>query len=70
ELEPRPGADRVERLAGRGIRRAGEAVLGGVTRTTAAVRGVVRRRRREIEAPTTSEDLVAASDEASPAGLG
>ena len=70
ELEPRPGADRVERLAGRGIRRAGEAVVGGVTRTTAAVGGVVRRRRREIEAPTTSEDLVAASDEASPAGLG
>jgi hypothetical protein len=51
ELEPRPGADRVERIAGRGIRRAGEVVVGGVTRTTAAVGGVVRRRKREIEAP-------------------
>jgi hypothetical protein len=52
ELEPRPGADRVERIAGRGIRRAGEAVVGGVTRTTAAVGSVVRRRKREIEAPS------------------
>jgi hypothetical protein len=62
ELEPRPGADRVERIAGRGIRRAGEVVVGGVTRTTAAVGsgvtrttaavgGVVRRRKREIEPP-------------------
>jgi hypothetical protein len=52
ELEPRPGADRVERIAGRGIRRAGEVVVGGVTRTTAAVGSVVRRRKREIEAPS------------------
>jgi hypothetical protein len=52
ELEPRPGADRVERLAGRGIRRAGEVVVGGVTRTTTAVGSVVRRRKREIEAPS------------------
>jgi hypothetical protein len=52
ELEPRPGADRVERIAGRGIRRAGAVVVGGVTRTTAAVGSVVRRRRREIEAPS------------------
>ena len=51
ELEPRQGADRVERIAGRGIRRAGEVVVGGVTRTTAAVGSVVRRRRREIEPP-------------------
>ena len=51
ELEPRQGADRVERIAGRGIRRAGEVVVGGVTRTTAAVGSVVRRRRREIEHP-------------------
>jgi hypothetical protein len=52
ELEPRPGADRVERIAGRGIRRAGEVVFGGVTRTTAAVGSVVRGRRREIEPPS------------------
>jgi hypothetical protein len=51
ELEPRPGADRVERIAGRGIRRAGKVLVGGVTRTTDAVGSVVRRRRREIEAP-------------------
>jgi hypothetical protein len=52
ELEPRPGSDRVERIAGRGIRRAGEVVVGGVTRTTAAVGSVVRRGRREIEPPS------------------
>ncbi len=52
ELEPRPGADRVERLAGRGIRRAGEVVVGGVTRTTTAVGSVVRRKKREIEPPS------------------
>ncbi|KAF2412548.1 hypothetical protein B1729_14675 [Microbacterium sp. B35-04] len=52
ELEPRPGADRVERIAGRGIRRAGEVVVGGVTRSTAAVGSVVRRRKREIEPPS------------------
>jgi len=54
DLEPRPGADRLERIAGRGIRRAGEAVVGGVTRSSAAVAGVVRRRRPALEAP--SED--------------
>ncbi len=51
DLEPRPGADRLERIAGRGIRRAGEAVVGGVTRGSAAVAGVVRRRRPALEAP-------------------
>ncbi|MBW9093168.1 hypothetical protein JNB62_05690 [Microbacterium jejuense] len=51
ELEPRPGADRIERVAGRGVRRAGEAVIGGVTRGSAVVAGIVRRRRPELEAP-------------------
>jgi len=51
DLEPRPGADRLERVAGRGIRRAGEAVVGGVTRGSAAVAGVVRRRKPALEAP-------------------
>jgi len=51
ELEPRPGADRLERMAGRGIRRAGEAVVGGVARGSAAVAGAVRRRRPELEGP-------------------
>jgi hypothetical protein len=52
ELEPRVGADRIERVAGRGIRRAGEAVVDGVTRGTRQVGRVVRLRRRELEAPT------------------
>ncbi|GAA5199411.1 hypothetical protein [Microbacterium jejuense] len=51
DLEPRPGADRLERVAGRGIRRAGEAVIGGVTRGSAAVAGAVRRKKPELEAP-------------------
>ncbi|TDN92536.1 hypothetical protein [Microbacterium sp. BK668] len=36
ELEPRPGATRMEYAAGRGIRRAGGAVVGGVTRSVQA----------------------------------
>ena len=52
ELEPRPDSERLERLAGRGIRRAGEAVVGGVTRGAATVGRVVRRRRPEIEPPS------------------
>src|SRR6478736_4705545 len=36
ELEPRPGATRMEHVAGRGIRRAGGAVVGGVTRSVQA----------------------------------
>jgi hypothetical protein len=51
ELEPRPGADRIERLAGRGMRRAGGYVVGGVTRGTTAIGNAVRRKRPEIEAP-------------------
>jgi hypothetical protein len=51
ELEPRPDAERLERLAGRGIRRAGEAVVGGVTRSAATVGRVVRRKKTsELEA--------------------
>lgn len=55
DLEPRPGADRVERLAGRGIRRAGEAVVGGVSRGASTVGRVVRRRRKP-ELETTDPD--------------
>jgi hypothetical protein len=55
ELEPKPGADRIERLAGRGIRRAGEAVVGGVTRGAAGARHVsarvLRRTPAAVEAP-------------------
>ncbi|MCP2636551.1 hypothetical protein K0817_008205 [Microbacterium sp. HD4P20] len=54
DLEPRPGAQRLERAAGLGIRRAGGAVIGGVTRSAGAVgrlgSRVVRRPKREIEA--------------------
>ncbi len=52
ELEPRPGAARLEHLATRTIRRAGGAVAGGVTRGAAAVGSGARRitiRRRAIE---------------------
>lgn len=62
DLEPRPGAARLETSAGRAIRRAGDAIAGGVTKGAGAVGGAARkvgdavtpRRRREIEA---SEDL-------------
>jgi len=54
ELEPRPDSERLERLAGRGIRRAGEAVVGGVTRGAATVGRVLRRTKQaEIEPPTS-----------------
>ena len=60
ELEPRPGADRIERLAGRGIRRAGEAVVGGVTRGASGARRitarVIRRSPEAIEASVPTED--------------
>jgi len=60
ELEPRPGADRVERLAGRGIRRAGQAVVGGVARGASGARRitarVIRRAPEAIEAPAVEED--------------
>ncbi|MFC8683288.1 hypothetical protein ACFT30_17385 [Microbacterium ureisolvens] len=53
ELEPRPGSDRIERVAGRGIRRAGEIVVSGVTRGTSAVGKAVRRKKPDpqLEAP-------------------
>lgn len=60
ELEPRPGADRIERLAGRSIRRAGEAVVGGVTRGASGARRitarVIRRTPDAIEAPTEKDE--------------
>ncbi len=43
DLEPRPGATRIERAATRGLRRAGGAVVGGVTRGAAAIGGATRR---------------------------
>jgi hypothetical protein len=60
ELEPRPGAERMERLAGRGIRRAGEAVVGGVTRGASGARRitarVIRRTPDAIESPTEENE--------------
>jgi hypothetical protein len=54
DLEPRPGAARLEHAATRGLRRAGGAITSGVSRSASAVgsgaRKVVRIRRREIEA--------------------
>lgn len=64
DLEPRPGAERLERTASRGIRRAGEAVVGGVTRGASAVREVVTRRKPELEAPEHPEAETPASDAA------
>ena len=43
ELEPRPGAARLEYSAGRGLRRAGGAVVGGLTRGAQAVGSAGRR---------------------------
>jgi hypothetical protein len=59
ELEPRPGATRLERAATRTIRRASSAIVDGVTRGTSTVGGAARRvgRRREIEAPAAPEPL-------------
>ncbi|MET0297944.1 MAG: hypothetical protein ABW024_11110 [Microbacterium sp.] len=64
ELEPLPGAARLETSAGRLVRRAGDAVAGGVSKSASAVGGAARkvggavtpRRRREIEA---ADDIVA-----------
>lgn len=53
DLEPRPGATRLESAAGRSIRRAGGAVVGGVTAVGHAGRrltGTITRRRRELPA--------------------
>lgn len=56
ELEPRPGTLKVESLTARGLRRAGGAVVGGVTRGAEAVSGAARkaagstRRRKELTA--------------------
>jgi hypothetical protein len=43
ELEPRLGATRIEHSAGRGLRRAGGAVVGGLTRGAGALASVGRR---------------------------
>jgi hypothetical protein len=66
DLEPKPGTLRLEHAAGRGIRRAGEAVIGGVVRGAATVgdgaksvgrlgRRIVRRTPR-AEAPGQLEE--------------
>lgn len=59
DLEPRPGATRLEHATGRGIRRAGGAIASGVSRGASAVGGTARkvggavtpRRRRESDEP-------------------
>ncbi|WP_396668116.1 hypothetical protein [Microbacterium sp. R86528] len=57
ELEPRPGAFRAERMATGGVRRAGGAVIGGVTKSVAAIGNTARRlpgvRRASIADGTT-----------------
>lgn len=51
ELEPRPGATPLERAATRTIRRAGSAIVGGVSRGASTVGGAARRvgRRKELD---------------------
>lgn len=70
DLEPRPGASRLESTAGRAIRRAGDALAGSVATAAGAVGGTARRvggaitpRRKktdstlEIEEPRGPDDL-------------
>ncbi|MDN3494727.1 hypothetical protein QL996_02195 [Planococcus sp. APC 4015] len=66
DLEPRPGAARLESWAGRGVRRAGGAIAGGVGKGASAVGGAARKvggavtprsRKKEIEAPVEADDL-------------
>lgn len=66
DLEPRPGAARLETAAGRAVRRAGGAIAGGVTRGAGAVGGAARKvggavtpraRKKEIEAGVDDEAL-------------
>src|SRR6478752_4155883 len=67
DLEPRPGAARLEHSATRGLRRAGGAITDGVTRGASAVghgaRRVVRIRRREIEGSPQPETVVSIDPE-------
>ena len=59
DLEPRPGALRLENAATRGIRRAGGAVVGGVSRGASAVGATARRlnpaSRRELTQKATAD---------------
>ena len=61
ELEPRPGATPLERAATRTIRRAGSAIVGGVSRGASTVGGAARRmgRRKELDPvpPAAADDL-------------
>jgi hypothetical protein len=60
ELEPRLGATRLEHSAGRGIRRAGGAVVGGITRGAEALGSVGRRgekKGRKSAAPSLDPSL-------------
>ncbi len=66
ELEPRPGSTRLEHAATRGLRRAGGAVVDGVTKSALSVGGAARkagsavRRRGEPPAVTPAESDAAA----------
>ncbi|MEU1970202.1 hypothetical protein ABZ477_00930 [Microbacterium sp. NPDC019599] len=58
ELEPRPGATRLEHAAGRGIRRAGGAIVGGVTRGVQAAGAAGRRVSGSSRRENESKDAV------------
>lgn len=65
DLEPRPGTDRIERVAANGAQRVGGAIVGAVgalgRRTGAAARGALPRRRRDgdhtTDGGTATDDL-------------
>jgi hypothetical protein len=73
DLEPRPGAARIEHLATRTLRRAGGAVAGGVSRGAGAVGSTARRitvRRRELGPGTSDAGDPAPLDPLDPEDLG
>ncbi|MAP63718.1 MAG: hypothetical protein CMH34_08245 [Microbacterium sp.] len=61
QLEPPPGATRLEYQAGRRIRRVGDAITGGTARGAAGVRGALTRKKgsREIETGTHGSETTA-----------
>ncbi|SIT71944.1 hypothetical protein [Microbacterium sp. RU33B] len=64
DIEPRPGARRLEHSAVRGIRRAGDAIAGGVTKGATAVGSVGRKAiTRGPKKSTATTDVVASGDD-------
>ena len=62
ELEPRPGATRLEKSAGRGIRRAGGAIVGGMTRGVQAAGAAGRRVGGAVTRRSSTPELESGED--------